>query len=228
MYHAKVFSRRILTTVGQKTTPRQVQQLQGVLNYIRTGRWMKDHSFEPQVRAYNRQDVWTAVTDELGQYQKVLYLEFGVARGDSMRWWSRHLSQPESRLHGFDSFEGLPEEGGPWIKGQFGTGGKPPVIHDRRVQFFQGWFHETLPRYEPPAHEILLINIDADLYSSASYVLRCMRPYIRKGSFIYFDELNQPEHEQRAFDEFLRESRLQFQLIATDWTMAFSLFQCVG
>src|SRR5689334_20068887 len=138
MYHAKALSRRLLTTVGQKTTHRHVQQLQGVLNYIRTGRWMEDHHFETQVRSYDRQGVWTAVSDQLSQSEKVLYLEFGVARGDSMRWWSRHLLRPETRLHGFDSFEGLPEEGGPWIKGQFGTGGKPPVIHDDRVHFFQG------------------------------------------------------------------------------------------
>jgi O-methyltransferase len=189
---------------------------------------MEDHHFEPQVRAYDRQGVWTTVSDQLSQSDKVLYLEFGVARGDSMRWWSRHLLRRETRLHGFDSFEGLPEEGGPWVKGQFGTDGKLPIIHDDRVKFFQGWFQETLPRYEPPAHETLVMNIDADLYSSTSYVLRCMRPYIRKGSFIYFDELNQPEHEQRAFDEFLRESRLQFRLVATDWTMAFSFFECIG
>jgi O-methyltransferase len=189
---------------------------------------MEDHHFEPQFRAYNRQGVWTAVSHDLSYSQKVLYLEFGVARGDSMRWWSRHLLQPDTRLHGFDSFEGLPEEGGPWAKGQFAVDGQLPIIHDDRVQFFKGWFHEALPRYEPPEHETLLMNIDADLYSSTSYVLRCMRPYIGKRSFIYFDEFNQPEHEQRAFDEFLHESRLPFRLMATDWTMAFSLFECLG
>jgi hypothetical protein len=240
--HTKALSRRVLTALGQKTTPRHVQQLQGVLNYIRTGRWMEDHHFAPQVRAYNRQGVWTAVTDQLDapsakdcdrclylyHHQRVLYLEFGVSRGESMRWWIDHLPGPETRFHGFDSFQGLPHGGGPWTKGQFTMNGQSPIIDDSRVRFFRGWFHETLPRYKPPKHDTLVMNIDADLYSSTIYVLQCMRPYIRKGTLIYFDEFNQPEHEQRAFDDFLQESCLQFRLIATDWTMAFSVFQCLG
>ena len=43
------------------------------------------------------------------QDQRVLYLEFGVFRGRTIRYWSRKLRHPETRLHGFDSFEGLPD-----------------------------------------------------------------------------------------------------------------------
>jgi hypothetical protein len=218
--------KRLLTAAGRRMSAGQVHQLQAALNYIRTGRWMEKHRFAVRTRVRDRHRVWATAIDQLKD-QRVLYLEFGVARGDSIRWWSEHLLHPETRLHGFDSFEGLPEAAGPWTKGQFDTGGQVPVIDDARVQFFKGLFHETLPRYAPPAHDILVLNMDADLYSSTIYVLRCMRPLIRNGTFIYFDEINHPEHEQRAFEEFFQESGLAFRLVAADWSMAFSLFQCM-
>lgn len=40
----------------------------------------------------------------------MLYLEFGVYKGESLRYWARELKHPDSKLHGFDSFEGLPKD----------------------------------------------------------------------------------------------------------------------
>jgi hypothetical protein len=145
-----------------------------------------------------------------------------------MRYWSRVLKHPGTILHGFDSFEGLPEKGGLWAKGQFSTDGKIPQIDDPRVRFFKGWFNDVLPTYSLPPHETLVINMDADLYSSTIYVLRHLRPQIKSGTFIYFDEMNHMEHEPRALDEFMAESGLQFRVVCTDKTMAFVFFECIG
>src|ERR1700677_4417473 len=64
------------------------------------------------------------------------YLEFGVYKGYSLRVWANLNRNSASRLFGFDSFEGLPED---WVaskpKGTFTTGGKAPDIGDRRVDF---------------------------------------------------------------------------------------------
>jgi hypothetical protein len=188
---------------------------------------MHDRGFEFKTRVQNREAVWAACVDQV-KYKKVLYLEFGVASGRSMRYWSEHLVNPESHLHGFDSFEGLPESGGPWVKGQFGTGGLVPILDDKRVRFFKGWFDAVLPAYTVPSHDVLVINIDVDLYSSAICVLRFIRPYIRPGTFVYFDEMNHPEHEQRAFDEFLQESGIKFRPVISDKTLAAVLFECIG
>jgi hypothetical protein len=89
-----------------------------------------------------------------------------------MRIWSSLLRNPTSNLHGFDSFEGLPES---WDlsleKGHFAMDGSVPVIDDSRVSFVKGWFSETLPQYVLPPHEQLFVNFDADRYSSTKTVL---------------------------------------------------------
>ena len=186
---------------------------------------MHEHNFYFRNRVHNREEVWSCVAGQVSN-QRVLYLEFGVYRGESMRFWARELRDAEAKLHGFDSFEGLPEAGGPWSKGQFDNKGLIPVIDDPRVKFFKGWFEEVLPTYVVPAHEVLVINMGADLYSSTIFVLRHLRPYIKRGTFMYFDEMNHLEHEARVFDEFLTESGTEFRPVCADKSLAFVFFQC--
>jgi len=153
--------------------------------------------------------------------REVLYLEFGVFQGDATRYWSKLLRNRNSKLHGFDSFEGLPER---WLphrqKGHFATGGSVPQIDDDRVEFFKGWFHETLPNYMCPPHEVLVINLDADLYSSTISVLKALHASIVPGTYIYCDEFNHRDHELRAFDEFLNETGMEFSLVGVTRTLA--------
>jgi hypothetical protein len=160
-------------------------------------------------------------------HKKVLYLEFGVYRGASMRYWSNALKHPKAQLHGFDSFEGLPED---WCysrgKGAFNVGGQVPKMDDPRVRLFKGWFQETLPSYQPPEHEVLVVNMDADLYSSTIYVLRRLRPHIRPGTFLYFDDMGQPEHEPKALFEFLNEGGLALRVVCADYSLNNIFFEC--
>jgi hypothetical protein len=180
------------------------------------------------LRAHNRREVWMPIVERV-QDQKVLYLEFGVWEGASMRFWSEHLSHPGSSLHGFDSFEGLPEtEGKWWSKGQFDVNGRVPVIDDPRVQFFKGWFDQTLPDYTPPEHDVLVVNIDADLYSSTICVLRHLKPHIRRGSFLYFDEFHHPESEQRALEEFMDETHLNVSVVSGTKNFVHMCFECTS
>ncbi len=221
--------KQFLTSLGAALPEGALHNLQMIIQYMRLGRWMKVHGFRFPRRFPGREQVFAAVAPEFKD-KCVLYLEFGVYRGASISWWSQVLTNPESHLHGFDSFEGLPEafddSGGKYTQGWFSTGGKTPVIDDKRVQFFKGWFKETLPVYTLPRHDVLVINLDADLYSSTIYVLNQLRPWITTGTYIYFDDMSRPDHEPRAMEEFMQATGLKFRPLAADVTLNNAFFIC--
>ena len=80
-----------------------------------------------------------------------------------------------------------------------------PFIDDPRVRFFPGWFEDTLPVYEWPEHEVLVAMFDADLYSSTVAALAAVRPHLRSGSLVYFDQFHHRADELRAFAELIDE-----------------------
>ena len=217
-----------LTRLGERCSPRTIHRLNAAVNYLELGRWMRAHGFATAPRVDSRAEIFELVAGDVADEQ-VLYLEFGVYEGASMRIWSRLLRNERSHLHGFDSFEGLPEgwsleEG----RGHFSTGGEPPEIGDPRVRFFTGWFDDTLPSYEPPPHERLVVNVDADLYSSASVVLRTVERLLVPGSYLYFDELHDRFHELRAFDEFLARTGMRFCTVAVSRDLSHAAFRREG
>ena len=203
-----------LVFVGRCLPSRAVIGFSQSIKYLELGKWAQTRGYKTNSRFAHRDELFDFVAKQIHS-RVVLYLEFGVFEGESTRAWSKLLTNPESSLHGFDSFEGLPED---WnsdcLKGCFSTDGVIPEIDDPRVQFFKGWFDETLPRYQFPNHEVLVINIDSDLYSSAIYVLRALKDHIAPGTYIYFDEFNNMEHEYRAFSEFVKETGMRFSLFA--------------
>jgi hypothetical protein len=145
-------------------------------------------------------------------------LDLGVWKGDSSRALARIF--PERAIHGFDSFEGLPEDWGHLGKGHFGEvkGTLPDV--PANVQLFKGWFDETLPawRDEHADRPISLLRVDCDLYSSTKTALAALRPLIRPGTWIVFDELigyrGWEAHEYKAFMEFIDETGFEYEYIA--------------
>jgi hypothetical protein len=107
----------------------------------------------------------------------------------------------------------------------YSQGGKAPEIADPRVTLFKGLFEETLPKYTPPAHDVLIVNIDCDLYSSTIFVLNTLAPHLKPGTFIYFDEFADCNHELRAFDEFLCRTGRKVSLFAATKPYAQVVFQ---
>jgi hypothetical protein len=203
----------IAAGIGSRMAPRHVTALNSLVSYLEAGRWMREHGFTGGVRARRREELFDRIAADVGG-ERTLYLEFGVWRGAATRYWSRLLRHPESHLHGFDSFEGLPET---WDhrteQGTFSTGGAVPQIADPRVTFFPGWFDQTLINYTLPDHDRLVVNCDADLYSSTRLVLDAIGPHLKPGDYLYFDEFYDRHHELRAFDEFLGKSGQRFQLV---------------
>ena len=189
---------------------------------------MRAKGYDTSQRYSRREELFDLIAKQVGS-REVLYLEFGVFQGDATRYWSKLLLNPSSKLHGFDSFEGLPEN---WLpqrqKGHFATGGAIPQIEDNRVKFFKGWFDESLPSYKCPPREVLVLNLDADLYSSTIYVLKTLKDEIAPGTYIYFDEFSNRDHELRAFDEFMTETGMNFSLVGVTDAMQHAVFRRDG
>ena len=203
-----------------------------VLNYIKLGKWMQTNGFYTNSRLPNRNAVFDAVLNNIKE-KKVLYLEFGVKYGTSMKYWSDQLKNKESVLHGFDSFEGLPESWDSYIylKGHLTNNGVIPKFDDKRITFFKGWFNDVLPSYSLPdtsTFDKVVIMLDADLYSSTSYVLNHFKDDIKKDFLLFFDDMNRPDHEPKAFSEFMESTGLKFNLIATDFALNRCFFECIG
>ena len=201
------------------------------LNYIKLGQWMNENGFYTNSRLKNKKAIFDYVLRTIKD-KKVLYLEFGVFKGKTTNYWANQLTNKNSVLHGFDSFEGLPES---WDKinkkGCASAEGNIPKIKDKRVKFFKGWFNEVLPNYSIPNSknfDVTILILDADLYSSTSFVLRHFRDYIKKGFLLYFDDMNRPEHEPKAFSELIESTGLDFKLIATDRSFNRCCFECIG
>jgi hypothetical protein len=218
--------RHWLTVAGSHLSGKTISKLDGVINYLEAGRWMREHKFKPRWFR-DRRDIWESIGTAIGN-QPAVYLEFGVDEGFSIRYWAKLLTHPASHLHGFDSFDGLPEK---WRTdyeaGHFSHGGRIPTVDDRRVKFFKGWFNETLPKYTVPAeHTCLVINLDADLYSSTSYVLAHLCAAITPGTYIYLDEFAYRYHELKAFDEFMKTSGKSFEAVGATKDLQHVAFVC--
>ncbi|MDH3635822.1 MAG: TylF/MycF family methyltransferase [Gammaproteobacteria bacterium] len=222
------YFKKYLTIVGARMPVYGLFASQMIVNYMKLGRWYIDNNFELPSRSVDRDAVFQRVVDIIGG-DEVLYLEFGVHKGASMKFWSAALTNKNTNLIGFDSFEGLPEAWGDdanYQKGALDVGGKLPDINDVRVKFQKGWFEETLPVFEFPEYETLIIMLDADLYSSTKYVLVTLNSRITTGTYIFFDDMNRPEHEPKAFHEYIIETGKSFELIATDYALNRSFFRC--
>jgi O-methyltransferase len=130
--------KQTLTYTGRWSSPRTLRRLDFFVSYMHVGHWMHAHEFWPRRRYRNRTDLFEMLFRQIGD-ERILYLEFGVYKGDSMRLWSAGLRNPAAQLVGFDSFEGLPSD---WhadaVAGRFTTGGRAPAIDDARVSFVKG------------------------------------------------------------------------------------------
>lgn len=100
------------------------------------------------------------------------YLEFGVYKGDSLKYWANIDKNKDSEFIGFDTFTGPPEDwlnlSGTMKKNHFDTNGRAPEIGDSRCSFVKGMFQDTLPDFVAgfkPKNKLVIHN-DSDLYSS--------------------------------------------------------------
>lgn len=154
------------------------------------------------------------IYEVLGEFKKnykgsFSILEFGVSHGYSftkMLYATKYMKMADRVIvHGFDSFEGLPESADitdknviahdSWVKGQFKSSYNDLDEYcGRRYKNYslhRGYFEDTITNdftktleTDPP----MLIWIDCDYYTSAKTVFEQLIPYIPNGCVIYFDD----------------------------------------
>ena len=161
-------------------------------------------------------DRWDLLSFALGAAAKDgLALEFGVADGGSLR----HLGAKGRTLHGFDSFEGLPEAWSGTFEraGKFSRQGALPQV-PANVTLHKGWFDKTLPEFlRAQTGPVAFLHVDCDIYSSTKTVFDHLAPRLAPGAVIVFDEyFNYPNweyHEFKAFQEFVRDSGFSYRYL---------------
>jgi O-methyltransferase len=208
-------------TVGLVDLERPAVGLTAIAYWARFSRWCRTHPMPGAANGKDGKDrswLYQSVIDREALNQSPMhYLEFGVYRGDSLRMWLAGVTDPDSRFVGFDTFTGLPERWRPTEPaGHFNANGAIPDITDPRCSFEVGLFQDTLPPFVTRADlkGRLVVNLDADMFTSTLFVLTTLAPYLKSGDLIFFDEFSCPLDEYRAFEEFVRSFRVKYELLA--------------
>lgn len=135
------------------------------------------------------------------------YYEFGVFRGGAFLEAGRTvevLGCKNTRLYGFDSFEGLPAPEGidatdtRFFEGQFSCSREEVeqnlLSHGMdmsRVALVEGFYEDTLTEDlcdKFPFKPVSVALLDCDYYSSTKVALDWLRPFVRPGSVLLFDD----------------------------------------
>ena len=147
-----------------------------------------------------------------------LVMEFGVYHGTSIRQIAKLVDMD---VHGFDSFEGIPEAWNNERAGSYSTLGAMPEV-PQNVQLHAGWFEDAIPvfRQSDASHRtspVRFMNIDCDLYSSTKTVLDHFHSQIGPGTVLVFDEfignLSWKQDEFKAFHDAALQYGWHFEVI---------------
>lgn len=164
---------------------------------------------------------------------KGLVLELGVHNGHSINYIAKLT---DGKVHGFDSFEGLPHDGkipdfkstgSKWYRGKMDEGGNLPPVREN-VVLHKGWFDQILPEFfKGNRDSISVMHIDCDIYSSTKTSLECAKNSLSIGSYIIFDEyLNYfgwEANEFLAWSEFVEANAVNYRYVGVANTGAVAI-----
>ncbi|MFA5075255.1 MAG: HAD-IA family hydrolase [Candidatus Babeliales bacterium] len=185
----------------------------------KTAAYIKQH-FEKSKIFHSDAEILKYAVEQASQVDG-FFLEFGVGVGKTTNFIA--ALAPFRTLHGFDWFEGLPEN---WTaslpKGSFAfkEKGKFPPLH-ANVLLHVGLFEDILPTFKQgwlKNDPIALIHVDCDLYTSTKSIFDNLGNNIQSGTIIIFDEYfgydGWQEHEFKAFQEFIAASGFSYEYLA--------------
>jgi hypothetical protein len=195
------------------------KQMRYLIYLARFEKWRKNRKESFPLFA-DRYKMYEYLNEKVIGNDAISYLEFGVSKGESLKYWTDIHKNPESCFFGFDTFFGLPEEWDVFTttvdKNAFSMDGKPPEINDERNTFVKGLFQDTLPEFldnfEPRGR--LVMHNDADLYTSTLYCLCECNDIIKPGTIVMFDEFTSVVHEFRAWEDYCASYRRDYVVLA--------------
>jgi len=146
--------------------------------------------------------------------------EFGVDKGKSFIQLCDLF--PDDTVYGFDSFDGLPEDG-KWSgnivhQDAFKNEGKVPFNIPTNGAIIDGWFENTLPKFEVAQNQsVKYLHIDCDVYDSTVTVLTHLADAIVPGTIIVFDDycnaFGWRQGEWKAWQEFVDANGVKYEYI---------------
>ncbi len=186
----------------------------------------KNFTFNVKVKSVARILYFKSMFNKISKIEEEI-VECGIGKSRTFQILAilLQLSGRDSKLYGFDSFEGFPEptkedasvrkpKAGEWKKineKQVIKTLKSVDIQDQfinsHIKLVKGFFNDTLPKQN--IKEIALLHLDVDLYGSYKTCLEQLYPKVKQGGVVMFDEYNNDiEKEQfpgakKAIDEYL-------------------------
>lgn len=156
------------------------------------------------------------------------WAEFGVFNGRSIRILSlarqrlrREAGRPGRPVHGFDWFNGIPDDWHAYAKaGSYNSTKHGPPFDDPLLYTWHvGLFNATVPPFAAGlVRNVTFAHIDCDLGNAAMTVLSTLAPRLAPGAWLQFDELvNYPtfeEGEMKALYAFLLDTGRRARIVA--------------
>ena len=110
-----------------------------------------------------------------------------------------------SKINSFDRFIGLPRAWRDMQEGSFTNHGKLPRISDDRINWYKGDVEKTLATVEKKdLGKPLFVIFDLDIYEPTYSAYIFVKPYLKKGDIVYFDEAFDAD-ENRILKQFLKD-----------------------
>jgi hypothetical protein len=232
----RTLAKLALLKVGSHSSEKAIHHLNGMLDYVELGWWLRERGFSGGLRLCSCFDIPRIIAADIGE-RPVLYLQFGAEDAGMVGRWASALHHPETRLHVFDLAD---RRSGAWLPargrghlwestGRVGVAGVPAthcVAHeDPRIGLFSGNLQDLLAAYDWPHPEIVVAALDTDLYSTTKAALDFIGERLPSQVYLFFDQLNHRADELRAFHEFLLESGTAFELFAGNRVLSCVVFR---
>jgi hypothetical protein len=159
--------------------------------------WTKEHFPESKLFV-NRESLWKEIVNTTSSNKRII--ELGVAWGYTTNWFlkigyplrskNQNTDLPKITIDAFDLFTGLPEAWRNHPENYFDNNGVPPVIDDERVTFHVGFVENTINNLDKNIlmKEALIVLFDLDLYHPSLDSYLYLKPTLKVGDILYFDE----------------------------------------